>query len=102
MSGSGVLRRVKGLSRHYPAPSSHEKMVIGLLPKPLMSGNSNMALRIAAAAVVALGLAGVSGPVSAQIFVPGYPSAAAQPPVDIPDVDDDDLVEAAPPIQSGP
>lgn len=61
-----------------------------------------MALRLAAAACLALGVAGFSGPVSAQIFVPGYPVAAAQPPVDIPDVDDADLVEAAPPIQSQP
>jgi lipoprotein-anchoring transpeptidase ErfK/SrfK len=61
-----------------------------------------MALRLAAAACLALGVAGFSGSASAQIFVPGFPVATAQPPADVPDVDDADLVEAAPPIQSQP
>jgi lipoprotein-anchoring transpeptidase ErfK/SrfK len=60
-----------------------------------------MTLRLTVAAILALGVAGLSGPVSAQIFFPGRPVAVA-PPVDIPDDDNDDLVEAAPPIEAGP
>jgi lipoprotein-anchoring transpeptidase ErfK/SrfK len=59
-----------------------------------------MTLRLTLAAVLALGVAGLSSPVSAQIFFPGRPVAVV-PPVDVPD-DDDDLVEAAPPIEAGP
>jgi lipoprotein-anchoring transpeptidase ErfK/SrfK len=59
-----------------------------------------MTLRLAAAAVLALGITGISAPVSAQIFLPGLPAVVA-PPADIPD-EEDDLVEAAPQIQSQP
>jgi lipoprotein-anchoring transpeptidase ErfK/SrfK len=60
-----------------------------------------MALRLVTAAVLALGVAGFSAPVSAQIFLPGLPLAVNPPPADIPD-EEDDLVEAAPQIQSQP
>jgi len=60
-----------------------------------------MTLRITVAAVLALGIAGFCSPVSAQIFFPSRPSAVA-PPANVPDNDDDDLVEAAPPIEAGP
>jgi lipoprotein-anchoring transpeptidase ErfK/SrfK len=77
-------------------------MVIGLLPQPPISEYWNMTLRFALAAVLALGVAGLSSPVSAQIFFPGRPVAVAPPPLDVPDNDNDDLVEAAPPIEAGP
>jgi len=58
-----------------------------------------MTLRFAAAVLV-FGIAGLAAPATAQVFVPGTP-VMATPPADVPD-DEGDLVEAAPPIESGP
>ena len=94
---SGGLRA----DRHHPAPSRQEKMVIGLLPQSLIVRVLVMTLRLATAAVLALGVAVFAGPASAQIFLP----RAARLPCrrrSMCQTKNDDLVEAAPPIQAEP
>ena len=62
--------RVSWGCRHHPALSCREKMVIGLLLQSPKSEYWTMTLRLTVAAIFALGVAGLSGPASAQIFFP--------------------------------